>query len=574
MDFKMRIRQYIALCLLLTSGVGISFAQHISINKAIDIGVRFFEQEVVNSISPRYAPAMGGNQMATAKVLRYADRECMYAVSMPDSGWVLVAADERVVPILAISYDGTFPADEDMPPAMRDLFEDYANEIVYIQDSINGEPHPEWAALENNTYGAQAFSAETGSDIYTPGDALLNRPDRGEVKWDQAGCNKSNPSRVYCDYVYNKFCPDWYQISCGRTYVGCTAVAMAQIMWYWQWPHTGYIPVSINKKGEPSKTTELHLYNWNLMPKEIADTTSVEEVNMIAGFLRDCGYTSKMKYEEDGSGASLKNAMAAMTDVFFYNDNMRHKQKALTINWAKKLREEINAGRPVLYAGYGDAGHAFVIDGYKESNPDYFHVNWGWGSTESNYFLLDNLYGNGHTFNSRQEALFGIKPDPDCAPYSTNGTKTLRYGTAGTLTINTAVESGEFGVYYSGTEVRLKPGFHAKQGSKLHVAIQHFPCDGIAPQSLRAPQHTQEEAVYDDITASAIRISPNPTTGLLNIESDKAIQSVAVYQLDGQKITEQTGNAVELYAASAGIYIVHIYFTDGSVYTDKVIKTN
>ena len=550
-------------------------AQPISTGKAIDAAVHFFAQETENSDVPLYAPAMGGNQMVTAKVLRYAERECMYVVSMPDSGWVLVSADERVAPILAVSYNGTFPAEEVMPPAMRDLFEDYANEIMFIQDSISdSQPHSEWEALENNTYQVQTFECGTGSDIYTPGDALLNRPDRGEVKWDQAGCNKSNPSRVYCDYVYNKFCPDWYQISCGRTYVGCTAVAMAQIMWYWQWPHTAYVYNDIERNGDPKGQIELHLYDWNLMPKEIADTTSVEEVNMIAGFLRDCGYTSKMKYEEDGSGASLKNAMAAMTDVFFYNDNMRHKQKALTINWAKKLREEINAGRPVLYAGYGDAGHAFVIDGYKESNPDYFHVNWGWGSTESNYFLLDNLYGNGHTFNSRQEALFGIKPDPDCAPYSTNGTKTLRYGTAGTLTINTAVESGEFGVYYSGTEVRLKPGFHAKQGSKLHVAIQHFPCDGIAPQSLRAPQHTQEEAVYDDITASAIRISPNPTTGLLNIESDKAIQSVAVYQLDGQKITEQTGNAVELYAASAGVYIVHIYFTDGSVYTDKVIKTN
>lgn len=39
----MKTKKYIIiLCLLLISGVGMSYAQHISINKAIDIGVRFF----------------------------------------------------------------------------------------------------------------------------------------------------------------------------------------------------------------------------------------------------------------------------------------------------------------------------------------------------------------------------------------------------------------------------------------------------------------------------------------------------------------------------------------------------
>ena len=125
--------------------------------------------------------------------------------------------------------------------------------------------------------------------------------------------------------------------------------------------------------------------------------------------------------------------------------------------------------------------------------------------------------------------------------------------------------------------MRLQPGFHAKQGSTLHVAIQHFPCDGIAPQSLRAPKYHQQEAeeyTSEDVLPSAITIFPNPTNGLLNIQTDKAIQSAAVYQLDGQKVTEQTGNTVELYDVSSGIYILYICFTDGSVYIDKVIKAN
>lgn len=568
----------IYLCLLFTSSI--VYAQSVSIDKAIDVGTHFFVQETENSVTPLRVSAINKAQRVTAKVLRYAERECMYAVSMPDSGWVLVSADERVAPILAVSYNGAFPAEEDMPPAMRDLFEDYANEIIYIQDSIDGEPHPEWAALENNTYGAQTFEAGTGSELYIPGDALLNRPDRGEVKWGQSGCN-GNGGCVSCTKVYNKFCPDWYTPSCGRTVVGCTAVAMAQIMWYWQWPHTAFVPANVDSDGEPQGSKELHLYDWSLMPNRITASTPMEEVDMIAGFLRDCGHACKMEYKENSSSAAIEDAKKAMINYFYYDGQITYHNKLRdTIEWTVLLRNEINAGRPILYAGYRDGGkgHSFVVDGYNKNNPYLFHVNWGWGDTESTLCWLGSLCANTERcYKHNQEALFGIKPAPNCAPYSTNGTKTLRYGTAGELSINTTVESGEFGVYYSGTEVRLQPGFHAKQGSTLHVAIQHFPCDGIAPQSLRAPKyHQQEEEEYtsEDVLPSAITISPNPTTGLLNIQTDKAIQSVAVYQLDGQKVTEQTGNTVELYDVSAGIYILYICFTDGSVYIDKVIKAN
>lgn len=552
-------------------------AQPISTGKAIDAAVHFFAQETENSDVPLYAPAMGGNQMVTAKVLRYAERECMYVVSMPDSGWVLVSADERVAPILAVSYNGTFPAEEVMPPAMRDLFEDYANEIMFIQDGISdSQPHSEWEALENNTYQVQTFECGTGSDIYTPGDALLNRPDRGNVEWSQGQCNDDFYGS-FCDNAYNKFCPDWHSPSCERTYVGCGAVAMGQIMWYWQWPHTAYIHKDIYEDGDPKGQIELHLYDWNLMANKLTKNSSPEEINEVAGFLRDCGYAIKTKYRSKGSFSNLINTKKALIDIFFYDDNIELKIRNYT-NWEILLREEINAGRPVLYRGYSlKGGHAFVVDGYDKSNPNLFHINWGWGYTDDNYYRLNSLCPGENCFKTGHRALFGIKPAPDCAPYSTNGTKTLRYGTGGELSINTTVESGEFGVYYSGTEVRLQPGFHAKQGSTLHVAIQHFPCDGIAPQSLRAPKyHQQEEEEYtsEDVLPSAITFSPNPTNGLLNIQTDKAIQSVAVYQLDGQKVTEQTGNTVELYDVSAGIYILHVYFADGSVYIDKVIKAN
>lgn len=134
------------------------------------------------------------------------------------------------------------------------------------------------------------------------------------------------------------------------------------------------------------------------------------------------------------------------------------------------------------------------------------------------------------------------------------------------------VESGQVVNLLAPTTIRLSPGTHIKQGAKFRAAIRAEGDPANHPQFVRASNDSNTSFVYSQ--ENAISISPNPTTGLLNIQTDKAIQSVAVYQLDGQKVTEQTGNIVELYDVSAGIYILYICFTDGSVYIDKVIKAN
>ncbi len=564
------------LVLLIMIGTTTIYAQSVPTDKAIDIGVRFFEQATNNS--PRYAPARTiGENMATARALQYSNRECMYVVSMPDSGWVLVSGDERVVPILAVSYDGSFPTEEDMPPAMRDLLTDYANEIIYIQDSLSDiEPHPRWVALENNNYTAQTLDTEIGSDIYTPGDKLLNMPGRGEVKWNQGTCNGDGAGN-HCDHAYNKFCPDWYTPSCNRTYVGCTAIALAQIMWYWQWPHAAFIPDTIEMDGTPSNKTTLQLYNWTLMPNELTPSTSMEQVDMVAGFLRDCGYTSRMSYEDDGSYASLWNAMIALQNTFSYEGEYRSKSSNLD-TWEADLREEINSGRPVLYAGYNDnGGHAFVVDGYNASDSSYFHINWGWGGSCNGYFYLSALYPYGdvyywYHYNYWQEALFGIQPAPNCDPYMTDETYCAANGALAVCA--SSIESGEVAAYYSGTSVTLLPGFHAKLGSTVHVAIRDFPCDGIVPQSLRAPQHQggEEETTYKDIIISEMTISPNPVQDVLQITSSEPIEAVAIYTLSGERVLQATTTQVDVSNLKEGMYIVHTTSQTGSHYTAKIVK--
>ena len=576
------------------------YGQPISIEKATQMGIHFFNERATNANMPNRTIQMtiSDNTYVNAKTWKQGGRNCMYVINNPNGGWVLVSGDERALPILAMSDTGTFPDKEKMPPAMRILIESYADEIIFIQDSVpDAITHPDWQAFDNNSYSVQSRAADNGngSDLYTPGTCLLNRPNRGEVRWNQQGhadyeWDYALEQPIYnCDYSYNKFCPDWYTPVCGRTYVGCTAVAIAQIMWYWQWPHTGYIHSGIDKKGNGTGTMELHLYDWDLMPAFLTDgsyarqPTPMEQVNMVAGFLRDCGYAVKMKYGEDGSASTQPKAKDALINTFAYSADISYKIRMLTANWDKKIRDEINAGRPVLYRGQrNNKGHEFVIDGYDAANPDKFHVNWGYGGGYNLYCTFADLgytnsKGENIKYDNFQTALFGIRPAPSCNAITVNNQNigsggVYRIGTGGTVTVsNSTIGNGGTGVFYSGTSITLRPGFQATAGSRVHVAIQHFPCDGIAPQSVRSAVR-QEEASGIETVDEGLRLYPNPTDGMLTVQSPKPLARIEVYGLGGERLLESRDTILDLHALPDGMYIVMLHFADGTRHSEKVVK--
>lgn len=568
----------------------VSLAQPISENKAVETAIRFYQTQVPDNQSvPLLSPHSTVNmQSVDTKVLKRQDRDCIYVVNMPDSGWVLVSGDERIEPILAICKHGTFPTEENMPPAMKGLLNEYMREIIFIQDSCpQASTHVNWEAIDDGSY----FSSQALINVnnatnfaYTQGTALLNRPNRGEVKWNQSGNNgnRQNETGYFsCEKSYNKFCPNWYDVDgCGRTVVGCTAVAIAQIMWYWQWPHTGLIHSGIDHNGNPTGSQSLHLYNWNLMPSAIFNSSPIEEVDMIAGFLRDCGYATNMQYGLNGSASNIEKAKNALENIFAYGEIDLREKNFFSWNWKNRIKNEIDAGRPLYYRGDGESGgHAFVVDGY---NNDHFHINWGWGTTPSGYFTLDDLAPNVNSnFTSNQAALFGIQPAPACGSASVNGGNNYRVGVAGEVSVsNLTVPSGQTAVYYSGTSVRLLPGFHASAGSHTHVAIQNFPCSGIAPLSARSADHEDDLEQKTDLlslerpfVSETLVVYPNPTGGNLTVESSKLINQLELYGLDGEKQMESQGTTIDLHPLQVGMYILVVRFSDGTTRSCKVAKS-
>jgi hypothetical protein len=65
-------------------------------------------------------------------------------------------------------------------------------------------------------------------------------------------------------------------------------------------------------------------------------------------------------------------------------------------------------GRPMVFSGFGTAGHAFNIDGF---NKDHFHVNWGWSGSYNGYYLLTALKPGTSDFSQGEGAVMGAFPD-------------------------------------------------------------------------------------------------------------------------------------------------------------------
>jgi len=191
---------------------------------------------------------------------------------------------------------------------------------------------------------------------------------------------------------------------------------------------------------------------------------SDKQIDAISTLMLLCGTSVKMDYAtEHGSEASVSNADIALRSFFDYDDftvYLKRENVELDI-WIQMLYDEMNSGRPVLYSGstwkgIELIGHAFVLDGYKDG---YFHVNWGWGGSSDDYFLLTDLNG----YDGNQNALVGIHPNNDDYPsrYAVldNDRLTLYYDKEKSHRLGTILSRRGDWIYTHASECVIDPSF-------------------------------------------------------------------------------------------------------------------
>ena len=307
-------------------------------------------------------------------------------------GFVVVAGDDAVKPILAYSTELPFPS-ATMPVHVAKWFEGYRSEI---RDAvINGAQAVPEVAQSWQELVAGTPTSRAGERAVNPLMTTL---------WDQQ------------PHV-NALCP-------GGSVTGCVATAMAQVMKYHNHPAQGSGFHSYNEAqyGTLSANFGATTYDWGAMPNVVSSPNTA-----VATLMFHCGVGVDMDYSPQVSGAWMieshspgtnHNSEYALKNYFGYDASMQGVPRAnySEAQWISMLKADLDASRPVLYAGFGTGGgHCFVTDGY--DNNDFFHFNWGWGGQANGYFEVGALNpgstgtgGGSGGYNSGQEAIFGITP--------------------------------------------------------------------------------------------------------------------------------------------------------------------
>ena len=328
-----------------------------------------------------------------------------YVVNFNAEGFVIVAGDDRVQPILAFSDEGAFVA-ENMPDHIRFFLDGYTEEIQYIVES---QQHADkaivqkWETLLSSTIPTQ----KEGEVIVGP---LL-----GDNKWNQTK-------------YYNDLCPadaSGNSAYGGHAAAGCGAIVMGQIMRYWQFPTTGKGSHSYNSNnyGTLSANFGTTTYQYENMPDRLTSANHPDScVLAVATLLYHCGVAVNMNYGPSASSCNSNKIVSALSSYFRYPATVQYIERgSLSLAaWLNYLKGELDESAPFMYGGSGNyGGHVWTCDGYRDD--DYFHFNWGWGGQQNGYFALTNCSSYG--FNSNHAIIIGIR-GPE-VPYDAVGENSI-----------------------------------------------------------------------------------------------------------------------------------------------------
>jgi len=262
-----------------------------------------------------------------------------------DSGWVIVCSEESAKPIIAYSYSGKYK----LP----------SNEIA--RRLLN-------AIYENAPYEK---SRGTNSSKAILSEYFLRTKKRGVEQLLNTEWGQEAPFNVY-----NPLDGE------GRSTVnGCGPTALAQLMAYWKYPSKGYGSNSYSPSdpdlGILTIDYEKQTYNWENM--------SNDDISKI---MHHAGVALEVDYRYDATPTNIALIPVAIVKYFNYSPKVKHllKKNYGDTAWINIIRNELEYGRPVYYAG---GAHGWIIDGYDDNNM--FHMNFGWFGRGNGYYDMTSL---------------------------------------------------------------------------------------------------------------------------------------------------------------------------------------
>ena len=364
-----------------------------------------------------------------------AQEPAFYVVGRDGGGFVIVAGNDNVRPVLALSYTNRFQV-EGMPENVRfwmERIKDYSRGTVIATPEVRAQ----WDAF-----------AETKSSILPEASISHEFLKSRTVEWAQ-----EDPANLKCPVVRNE-----------KTVCGCVPLAFAEVMtWFggeMNYPEKGTGTVSAYYYGRTSipshdlgteyKWSELSLLKTYDAFHAEADTELGQNLGQL---LYDIGTILQVEYDVSTGGDEEK--LPTLCSYMGYSKSARvlFCENYPVWKWEEMLKEQVEQ-HPIYYGGfslgtspYRQGGHAYVIDGYATYNDTdlVFHFNFGWGGLCNGYYSCDyqilNLGKDNkdndilYNFDTDLVAVFDFVPDPDNSSESVKSLSYLFSNNAGGLKV-------------------------------------------------------------------------------------------------------------------------------------------
>lgn len=325
----------------------------------------------------------------------------LFVYQKPEGGWIIYSSDTRVPAIVAESEDGYFndlmKIDgarlwiESMKEDMAAIREASDSELNFTTDEINNNQEFWYAISSPDDFVKTKINREM-ADTY----AVLPEP----VPIDPKGHYELNYTKTYTETFdsipsmvevqwhqwgnYNNGCPLQSNSNTKRAPVGCTALALGQIFYYFHYS------IGVPIKAPSSADCEGDINNYQMSQGHPSSTI-----------------WDKMKNKSDSVAPLLAN-IGSLVGMIYGNEGSHPKKEENLINAVSEyglsckfdkynneiLKEQLIQRKPV-YVSANDSykntksGHAFVIDSYRRSRKVTQNIYiWVWDQTPSTGSIL------------------------------------------------------------------------------------------------------------------------------------------------------------------------------------------
>lgn len=323
--------------------------------------------------------------VSSVKSVRQESQVCLYVASLSPVGYMVLSADDALPPVIAYSYQNDLDSEGRFLEILKhDITQRMAN-AGKLSPGIQSARRSLWEEMSSGTSCRQVQAQQWPPDGTTSTGGWL------ETNWTQSA-------------PYNQMCP-MDTVTDTRSYVGCPATAMAQILNFHRTTNNTHftdaddyyhnyagrrfnIDDDFSLIGFPS-FPQLNVYLDSLNAHYLNGPPVTNQDAAALSFA--CGVAATQVFTSAGSGTfSVNQAMDAYlrfgcTTAELLPDGDTNLYKRL----AQNMKDTLPAHLAVVDAGW-TTGHNVVVDGYNTDN--YFHVNFGWGGASNGWYQLPDQF--------------------------------------------------------------------------------------------------------------------------------------------------------------------------------------